>query len=131
MTAPTIHLRSPELRQRAHLLIDRTPDEWVVTVKPPTRTLDQNAKLWAMLSDVSRQVEWHGTTLTPDEWKDVFTAALKRTKVVPGIDGGFVVLGQRTSTMGKALFAELIELIYAFGADQAVQWTDPAERKAG
>lgn len=130
MTDPTIYLRSPELRERAHLMIDLAPDEWAVTVKPPTRTLDQNAKLWAMLSDVSAQVEWHGTTLTPDNWKDVFTAALKRTKVVPGIDGGFVVLGQRTSTMGKALFAELIELIYAFGAERGVTWTDPAERKA-
>lgn len=130
MTGPVVYLRSPELRQRAHLLIDRTPDEWIVTVKPPTRTLDQNAKLWPMLADVSRQVEWHGTTLTPDEWKDVFTAALRRSKVVPGLDGGFVVLGQRTSTMSKALFSELVELIYAFGAERGVTWTDPAERKA-
>ena len=27
-----------------------------ITVGDPTRTLDQNAKLWACLSDISRQV---------------------------------------------------------------------------
>jgi hypothetical protein len=77
-----------------------------------------------MLTDVSRQVEWYGKKLTEWEWKDVFTAALKKSKVVPGIDGGFVVLGQHTSSMSKSDFSELIELIYSFGADKGVVWSD-------
>jgi len=96
----------------------------VVEVKPETRTLAQNSRLWAMLTDISRQVDWHGQKLHQDEWKDVFTAALKRQKVVPGIDGGFVVIGARTSKMTKAEMADLQELMAAFGAERGVVFHD-------
>lgn len=89
------------------------------------RTLDQNSKLWAMLTDVSRQVNWYGRNLSVWAWKDIFTASLKRQDVVPGIDGGFVVLGEHTSRYTKAQMSELLELISAFGANHKVVWTDP------
>lgn len=117
-----VHIKA---RQNAQHAVLSAPEGYVVTIKPATRTLEQNAKLWPMLQDVSRQVEWYGQHLTDEEWKDVFTAALKKQKAVPGIDGGFVVCGQRTSTMSKADFSELVELIYAFGAEHGVQWSDP------
>lgn len=104
-------------------------DKWQVTISPVKRSLDQNAKMWACLSDISNQVVWHGVKLTADEWKDIMTAGLRRSKVVPGIDGGFVVLGQHTSHMDKTEFSELVELILAFGAEHNVEWTE--ENKNG
>jgi len=95
----------------------------VVEAKRETRSLEQNARLWALLTDVSKQVDWYGNKLTPEEWKDVFTAALKKEKVVPGINGGFVVLGQSTSKMSIAEMVELQTLIEAFGADKDVKWS--------
>ena len=95
----------------------------VVEVRPETRSLEQNARLWAMLADISKQVEWYGHRLTPDEWKDVFSASLKRTKVVPGLDGGFVVCGQSTSKMTIAEMCEMQELMEAFGAQRGVRFT--------
>ena len=89
------------------------------------RSTEQNARMWAMLTDVSRQVVWYGQKLQPEEWKDVFSASLNRQKVVPGIDGGFVVLGMRTSKMTVAQMAELMELMEAFGAQQGVRFTAP------
>lgn len=96
-----------------------------VEVKEMTRSVEQNARLWALLTDVSRQVEWYGQRLTPEEWKDVFTASLNRHKVVPGIDGGFVVLGMRTSKMSIREMGELMELIEAFGVQRGVRFTAP------
>lgn len=96
--------------------------EMEITVKRATRTMAQNSRLWAMLTDISRQVDWHGQKLHQDEWKDVFTAALKRQKVVPGIDGGFVVIGARTSKMTKTEMSELQELMAAFGAEHKVHF---------
>jgi NinB protein len=93
--------------------------------EPKTRSWQQNKRLWAMLTDVSRQVDWHGQRLTKEEWKDVFTAALKRQKVVPGIDGGFVVLGSSTSRMTVAEMGDLMTLMEAFGAQQGVKFTAP------
>lgn len=94
----------------------------------PRRTSDQNDKLWPMLRDISRQVEWYGNWLTEEEWKDVMTAALKKQRAVPGIDGGFVVLGAHTSKMSKADLSDLIELLYAFGNDHGVKWSEPAKK---
>jgi len=113
-------------RNAAQACLD-APEGYVVRLSEETRSLDQNAKLWPMLTDISRQVNWYGQHLVEDEWKDVFSAALKKQKVVPGLDGGFVVCGQRTSKMGKREFSELIELIYAFGAQQNVKWSEHAE----
>lgn len=97
----------------------------VLEVKPETRSLSQNARLWAMLTDISQQVEWYGRKLTPDDWKHVFTAALSKQDVVPGIEGGFVVLGKATSKMTKGEMAELQTLIEAFGAQRGVKFTAP------
>ncbi len=97
----------------------------VAEVRPEKRSDAQNRRLWAMLRDIAGQVDWYGQKLTDEEWKDVFTASLKRAKVVPGLDGGFVVCGQRTSKMTKAEMAELQELMEAFGAEKGVRFTAP------
>jgi hypothetical protein len=95
-----------------------------VEIRPARRSTEQNSKLWAMLNEVATQVEWYGQHLSPEEWKHVFTASLKKQRVVPGIDGGFVVLGLSTSRMSKAELSELIELILAFGAERGVDFQD-------
>lgn len=99
--------------------------QFALSVKPKTRSTAQNSRMWAMLSEVAAQVVWHGRKLTPDEWKHVFSASLKRQDVVPGLDGGFVVLGQATSKMTIAEMGELMELISAFGAERGVRFTAP------
>ena len=97
----------------------------VIDVRPETRTLAQNAMLWATLADISRQVDWYGRKLTPEEWKHVFTASLSRQDVVPGLEGGFVVLGKATSKMTKGEMSELHELMLAFRSQQGVKFTAP------
>jgi hypothetical protein len=107
---------------KPHMLAGR---QYVVEVKDKTRSTEQNARMWALLSEVSAQVVWHGRKLTPEEWKHVFTASLKRQDVVPGIDGGFVVLGKSTSKMSVREMGELMELVEAFGAQQGVRFSAP------
>lgn len=94
------------------------------TSRSERRTLDQSARMWAMLGEIARTVDWHGQRLIDTEWKDVFTAALKRQKVVPGLDGGFVVLGTSTRKMTKPEMSELMELMAAFGAERGVTFQD-------
>jgi len=97
--------------------IKGAPDGYVVQIKAPTRSLEQNAKMWAMLHEISVQVDWYGQKLTDHEWKDVFSAALKAQKVVSGLEGGFVVCGQSTSRMSKREMVDMVDLMHAFGAD--------------
>jgi len=113
-----------QARNLAAEFCQQAPEGWVVCFSEPTRTLDQNSKLWPMLTDISKQVVWYGSKLTKEEWKDVLSAALKKQKVVPGIDGGFVVCGRHTSRMGKKEFSDMIELAYAFGSERDVKWSE-------
>lgn len=92
-----------------------------VEFKAPRRNLDQNALMWCLLGEISRQVVWYGAKLSADDWKDVLTASLRKARVVPGIDPGtYVPLGMRTSDMTVPEMAELIELIMAFGSEHGV-----------
>ena len=96
-----------------------------VTFKEATRSLDQNALLWSRLGEISRQVEWHGQKLSPEDWKSIATASLRQCRFVPGIDPGTVVpLGLRTSDMTKAEMADLLTMLEAFAAERGITFKD-------
>jgi hypothetical protein len=103
--------------------------------KQPTRTLDQNAKLWAMLHDIARQVEWpvdgRMQKLEAEDWKDILSAGLrKEQRVAQGLNSGFVMLGQRTSRMTIGQMSDMIELMFAFGAEHDVRWGEDYRKVA-
>ena len=120
-----------ESRRRAADDCMRAPDGWIVKVSEPTRNLEQNAMMWSLLTDISAQVPLHGIKLTAEEYKDLLSAGLVKSRVVPNIEGnGFVILGQRTSQMTKGEFSQLIELILAFGAEHEVKWSQDQKAAA-
>lgn len=120
-----IVLHTPPDRQRAHHWIDRVPDGTRLEFKNRRRTNEQNSKMWACLTDVAEQVEWYGQKLSAEDWKDVFSASLRKARVVPGIDPGtYVPLGMRTSDMSKEEMSGMIELMLAFGAERGVRFHD-------
>lgn len=115
-------------RQRAAQAVLAAPEGHVVIISESKRSLEQNAKLWPLLTEVSRQVDWYGKKLAPEDWKNVFTASVRKLEVVPNLDGtGFVALGQSSSQMSKREFSELIELIQAFGAERGVEFAEVAQ----
>lgn len=115
-------------RQRAAALLAKVPSGTRVEFKASKRTLPQNDKLWALLTDVAEQLPWHDTKLRPDDWKLVFMDALKReARLIPNIDGtGFVNLSNSTSDLSKQEMGDLIELIHEFGARHGVKFLDEA-----
>lgn len=123
-------IRTDADRQRAAHWCMKAPAGMRIEFKEAKRTNDQNSLLWALLTDVSQQLSWHGQRLTPDDWKLVFLDALKREmRIVPNIAGnGFVNLGRSSSDLSKAEFSDLIEVIRAFGAEHGVKFQD--EEKA-
>lgn len=119
---PTYTIAHADSRRYIANLVMNAPAGHVVTISEATRTNEQNRLLWPLLTCLAQQITWHGQKLTPDDWKHMLTSTLKKQRVVPGIDGGFVVMGLSTSQMSKADFSELVELIYAFGAQHNVNF---------
>lgn len=128
MTRATIIIRSKADRERAAKWVAGVPVGSRVEFKAPRRSLDQNSLLWSRLTEIARQVEWYGQKLTADDFKDMFTASLRKARVVPGIDpGSFVLLGLHTSDMGKEEMGALLDLIDAFAAEHGVQFNETEE----
>ena len=122
MSRATLILNRPQVRDRAVHWCQTAPPGTRVEFKEAKRTTPQNARMWAMLTDVARQLPWHGLKLSAEDWKLIFLDALKReVRMVPNIDGnGFVNLGRSSSDLSKAEMGELMELISEFGARHGV-----------
>lgn len=124
---------TPHTRARALEQLRSAPDGYYyLPPQEPTRNLATNAKMWAMLADIARQKQWpvNGVLqwLKPDAWKDIFTAALaKEQRMAKGLYGGDVLLGEHTSGMSQRKMGELIELMYAWGAENGVTWSEPVD----
>lgn len=115
-------------REKAISWIKGAPSGTRVEFKHSRRTLPQNSRMWAMLTDVASQVKWHGVRLAPDDWKLIFLDALKQEmRIVPNLEGnGFVNLGRSSSDLSKGEMGDLMELIAAWGANHGVKFHDDA-----
>lgn len=123
MIRAPIRLTSATARQfAASYIMDAAPVGCEVRfIQGDRRTPAQNDAMWAKLDDIAAHVVWYGKRLTAEDWKDVFTASLRKARVVPTIDGdGFVPLGMSTSRMTREEMNNLLSLIDAFAAQQGV-----------
>jgi hypothetical protein len=85
------------------------------------RTLPQNDAIWGFCRQMSAKLDWYGQTLRPEDWKTMFMAAYRKAKAVPGIDGGFVVLGLSSRELTKHEASDVLELISAFAAERGIE----------
>jgi hypothetical protein len=116
-------------RRRAHDMVASAPLGSRVEVKGARRTLPQNDRMWAMLTDISMQKEHNGRRYTPDQWKVLFLHALGReTQFIPALDGsGFIPWGQSSRDLSKDEMSNLIELMFSWGAESGVVFHDHFE----
>lgn len=125
-TREAVVINTPADREKVVRWARGVSDGTIVEFRKSTRSHEQNAKMHAMLGEVSDQVVWYGQKLKVEDWKNMFTASLRKASVVPGIDPGTVVpLGIHTSTMTIDEMSNMIELIYAFGAENNVTFKEP------
>lgn len=133
MDKQVFYLRSPQIRQNLIEQIKQLPLDPAkpieIEVSPPKRTISQNKKMWPLLHDLAVQVVWYGEKYDERDWKDMITALVAKSKnqeqrTAPGIGGGVVMFGQRTSKMRVSEMVDVIEAIYWFGTEQGVRFSD-------
>jgi hypothetical protein len=122
--AQTVRLIGPDQRALAQRLIAAAPDRTVVTLAEERRTLDQNAKLHAMLSDIAR-ARPDGRCHTPEVWKALAMHACGHAvQFINGLDGQPFPTGFRSSRLTKIQMSELIEFLYEYGSRYNVMWSE-------
>ena len=131
MAGQTVRLISPLQRGIAIDLIKRAPADAVVNIREATRSLDQNALMWVLLSDVSRSKP-EGRNLRSEQWKAAFMSALgHEVQWINGVDGHPPFPDQHSSSrLNKSDMADLITFIMEYGARHGVAWSEQAERKS-
>ena len=124
MPRALIQIKTNQDRERAARWAQSAPEGTRVEFKRVKRSTEQNARMWAMLTDVASQLKWHGERYTPDDWKLLFLDAYKReVRMAPTLDGaGLVNLGRSSSDLSKEEMSDLMELIAAFGANHGVRF---------
>lgn len=115
-----------QARERAVAAVIEAPEGYQVLVKEPARDTSANAAMWVRLQAFSEQLQWpvngEMVYLTPDDWKHILSAAYERetNRVAPGLDGGFVMLGQRTSRWSQSKMAGFITFLDATAVERGV-----------
>jgi hypothetical protein len=122
-------LHNDTMRAKAIDWVRRAPAETRVEFKGPKRTIPQNDRMWAMLTELSTQLLWHGQRLSTEDWKQVMLASLKQEmRIVPNIHGdGFVQLGRSSSDLSKEEMADLMTIMEAFAARYGVKFKEPTD----
>lgn len=123
-------LVNPEARRRAVQCVSDAPQGYRVTVQPPTRTGDQNAKFHAICSDLAKAgAEWAGKRRTGAQWKVLLisghaVATKEAAEIVPGLEGEFVNIRESSALMSVRRGSSLIEYSQAFAAMRGVDLGD-------
>lgn len=126
MSRHVLILNSPAVREKAAKWIAGVPDWTRVEFKEPKRTLPQNSRFWAMLTDIAEQCEHAGKKYTPDQWKVLFMHACGReVQFIPALDNStFLPWGQSSSDLSVEEMTQLIEFMMAWGAENGVVFHD-------
>lgn len=120
----TVKLTNERARALAHRLIDEARDGDCVAIGEETRSDAQNRLMWPLIKDIREQIDGMAT-FSPDQIKLRFLHALgTELSFLPALEGGGMFpVGQRSSTLTKAQFTGLIELMFAYGERHQVRWS--------
>ena len=127
MAKLTVILSSMFNRQRAKSLIDRSPPGAIVTFEEARRTLPQNDKMHAMLTDLAL-AKPDGRSMPVHKWKALaMDMAGCKPEWERSLDGeSMVCVGYKSSRLNKSQMSDVIEAINQYAADHGVELKDAA-----
>ena len=101
-------------------------------MQDPTRTLEQNARLHAMLTDIARQAQYMGKPRSVEVWKGIFVsgwaiATGQNPEIIPGLENEFIAIRESTATMSGKRLASVMEYIEAYCAMNEIRLSAPED----
>jgi len=122
MTRQVFRLVHDTARVRAMQAVRSAPAGFLVEIKEPTRSSDQNAKFHAICADLERSgLPWAGKPRDAAAWKVLLVsghsiATGQQGEVIPGLESEFVSIRESTASMSKTRGSSLIEYAQEFCA---------------
>lgn len=123
--------------------LDYSKDYYVKIDEYDTRTLEQNAKIHAMLGDIARQSKHLNQVLSADDWKRLCVSQFRTDciknevprlseywqrnefKLMPSLDGQtLVALGNQTREFPMYVMSGFVEWLLYFGAENNITWSN-------
>ena len=129
----TVILAGPLQRRTAAAYLAEAPDGYVMTLREPNRTTEQNAKFHSLCSDLEKaRVPWAGKPRDASAWKVLLVsgnavATKEGSEIVPGLEGEFINLRESTALMSKKRGSSLIEYSVAFCESHGIKTAVTAE----
>jgi hypothetical protein len=132
MSRALVTIRGAADRERVSRWAAQAPAGTRVEFKEVKRSLPQNDRMWAMLTDIATQKDHYGRKYTPEIWKCLLMHAWGReVKFIPALDGESVVpMVYRSSDLSKAEMTDLIEFMFSWGSENGIVFHDDEERAA-
>jgi len=123
-----IKLTGDAARRAAHREIDAAQDGYFVQVGEATRTLEQNARLHCMLTDISNQQKYLGKKRSIPAWKGIFVSGWQIAvgeipEILPGLEGEFINIRESTTSISGKRMSSLMEYITAWAIQNGVKWS--------
>ncbi len=107
-----------------------------VEFKGPARSLDQNSRFWAMLTDCAVQGRINGQRYNTEAWKTMFMTAYAEEcgleiRHLPALNrAGMIPCGRSSSDLSVGEMSELMEWISSWGAENGIVFHDQEELEA-
>ncbi len=132
MSRAVIIIHTDADRVRAAQWSRHAPQMTRIEFKQIKRSTEQNALMWAMLTDIAAQKEHNGRRYSADQWKAIFLHAIgKEISFLPSLDGAtFIPWGNSSSDLSKAEMTALIDFMDAWCAQNGVKLHSPHEAVA-
>lgn len=134
--------KRPGNRDLALGAVARAPDGYVVVIRPAGRSLAQNARLHAMISEaVAKGFAMGGRRFTLDEAKTLFVSGWmiatkaegvsdeEASDIVEGLGGEPVQLRRSTTTFSKEELGSLMDFVEVECAKRGIMLGEPAPAK--
>ncbi len=117
-------------RALAELGVRSAPEGYVVIIREPNRTLEQNSALHRLLACIVKsKTKWAGQEWDIDSWRAIFASAFAKAdnlpcQTIPGLEGEFVAIRRSTARMTKKELSGMIEYVQAWCAQNGVPTDD-------
>ena len=114
-------LSTREGRKKAIEKINSCPDDYVCTIEPRKRTVEQNRLYWAILKEIEEQHSIDGVKYRAAAWHEVLKQALLPVTIEKAPDNKEVKIYKSTAKLNKEEFSNLLNDLQSFCRDENIQ----------